>query len=353
MATGTEQPDDRANDTPTETPERRAGAVSQFRPAPWLAGPARQTVFGTLLPVRYPGAILAPRMQEILVPNGSGEEKLTVFVTPAPRRPRRPTGRLILLHGMGGSADSRYMLRTTEEGHRRGWEVARMNFRGARDGHPGGPTFHNAQRTEDVAACVEQVHWSLEARRTPLAIVGFSLGGAVLLKYLGQVGSLTPVGGAVAVAAPIDLAACLGALERPRNWLYHRYFVRRMRAQIGPKVRAHPGTLPALTRGMSSVRQLDAVYTAPDAGYPSAESYYEVASSKPLLRRITVPSLLLSSRDDPFIPADLFDDVRGGPIDMVMTSAGGHIGFLEAKGFWISFWAARAILGWLESALSR
>jgi hypothetical protein len=243
------------------------------------------------------------------------------------------------------------MLRTMVAAHRRGWEVARVHFRGAEPGAPGGITFHNAGRSEDVEAVLDQVLWSEPAGESPLAVVGFSLGGAILLKYLGERGSSAPLAAATAVSAPLDLAACLTELERPRNRIYHLYYVARQRRQIRAKVKAHRGDLAPLQKWMDTVRKLDEMYIAPDAGYPGVDAYYAGASCRPLLPAIAVPTLLLSARDDPFIPAGLYENlgVDEAPIESMLTTRGGHVGYIATgpRGLW--FWAADAILDWLES----
>jgi hypothetical protein len=277
-------------------------------------------------------------------------ERLGVLVTPA-RGPAR--GRLVLLHGLGGSADSGYMLRTLALAWSRGYEVARVQFRGAERGITVRPSFHNAGRSDDLAAVLDRLEWSEGARNTPLAAVGFSLGGAVLLKYLGDAGGGARLAAAAAVSAPLDLAACLAALEEPRNRLYHRYYVRRLRRQARVTLRLHPGAWPPLDATMNAVRRIDTRYVAPDAGYASAEDYYRGASSLPLLGDIAVPTLLLSSRDDPFIPVSMYESLQknGAPIEKLLTGRGGHVGYIARGGRGVPrFWAAQTILDWLEKA---
>lgn len=340
-------------------------SVQPFHPAPGLGGSFRQTVLGALLPARYPRSLPPCVKQEIAV---EGPDIVSVLITPAraatdassptsdgPTRPEgrkagRIRGRLVLLHGLGGSASSRYMLRTLVEAHHRGWEVARVNFRGADAENPGGATLHNAGRSDDVASILDQARWSREAQGTPVMLVGFSLGGAVLLRYLGERGSDTSVVAAAAVAPPVDLSICLEQLERRRNRLYHRYYVERMKKQILRKIAAHPGVLPAMDRRIDSVRSLDEVFTAPDAGYVSAAAYYAGASALPLLESVTVPVLILSSRDDPFVLPAAFEDLarRNSAFEVALTSRGGHVGYLARSGGRLRFWAVGAILDWLE-----
>lgn len=325
--------------------EREEGDPA-FRPAWALRGAFRQTVLGAFLPARYGEALPPAEVREVTTEGVT----LRAFVTP----PRGvPKGRLLLLHGLGGSATSRYMFRTLDEAWHRGWEVARANFRGA-EGGSATPTFHNAQRSDDVAALVAGLEWTTSGADIPLVVVGYSLGGALALRYLALAGDAAPIAAAAAVSPPIDLAACLASLERPRNAVYHRYYVHRQRLQIGRLLAEHPGRWRPLDARASSVRELDRRYVAPDAGYDSPEAYYAGASARPILSRIARPTLILTSEDDPIVPHGQFDELRGGVrnVALLATRAGGHCGYLGGGLFrGLSFWAAGAILDWLDEAI--
>jgi len=245
------------------------------------------------------------------------------------------------------------MRRTMTLAWERGWAVARVQFRGAEGEAVRTPAFHNAGRSEDLEAVLEGLVWPEGSESGPLAAIGFSLGGAVLLKHLGEAGASTRIEAAGAVSAPLDLAACLAALEEPRNRVYHRYYVRRLRRVVRATLAAHPGSWPALDRSIDAVRRIDTRYVAPDAGYDSAESYYRGASSGPLLSAVATPTLLVSSRDDPFIPASLLEALprNGTPVETLLTERGGHVGYLSGGMLSLRFWAGEAILDWMESRL--
>lgn len=324
------------------------GLTDAFRPAPGLTGALRQTVVAAFLPARIPAHLPPAMRQEIAMRDG---EHLGVLVTPARARAR---GRLVLLHGLGGCAESRYMRRTLALAWARDFAVARVQFRGAEPGASLRPSFHNAGRSEDLETILEGLVWPNGAADAPLAAIGFSLGGAVLLKHLGAAGAATRLAVAAAVSAPLDLAACLGALEEPRNRLYHRYYVHRLRRAVRSTMDAHPGSWPALDRSMNAVRRIDTRYIAPNAGYDSAESYYRGASSLPHLRAITAPTLLVSSRDDPFIPVSMFESLptNGAPIETLLTGRGGHLGYLSWGRMGFRFWAGEVVLEWMDARLA-
>jgi predicted alpha/beta-fold hydrolase len=187
-----------------------------------------------------------------------------------------------------------------------------------------------------------------------MAAVGYSMGGAILLRCLGEMGATAPLSAAVAVNPPTDLAWCLRELEQPGNRLFHRYYVRSLRAGLTRRWRLHGDVgEPPDPRRHDSVRAMDEDYIAPDAGYPSAEAYYAGCSARVALAGIRVPTLVLSARDDPFVPAamlrrDLADHPR---VRLELLAAGGHMGYLEWRRGRLAFWAAGAVLDVLEQQL--
>ncbi len=280
-------------------------------------------------------------------------ETLAVVRSPAPRPPQ---GRLLLLHGLGGCADSRYLRRTLLAAHRRGWEVVRMNARGTGEGAGLARRLPHAGRWPDVAAVVEGDVWTAAAAGTPLAAIGFSLGGSILLRYLGEAGSDSPLSVAVAVNPPTDLAWSLRELERPANRLYHAYYVRALSRGLAHRARLHPDLYtPPDARRHRSVRALDEDYVAPDAGFASAEAYYAGCSAGPLLHQLRVPALILSSRDDPFVPPEMLrrdvDQACNPELTLALVPRGGHMGYLEWRRGRLDFWAAEACLEALEQHL--
>ncbi|MFQ5669118.1 MAG: YheT family hydrolase [Acidobacteriota bacterium] len=312
-----------------------------FRPAPLLQGAGLQTVTARFIRVPSPARSLPSERIEVEVEPG---ERILLART---RSRGRPRGRLILLHGLAGCADSPQLRFTLAAAHTRGWEVLRVNARRSGDGMRLSRHLPHAGRWSDLGAVLAKPVWTPEAAGRPLVAVGFSLGGAVLLRYLAETGPACPVDAAVAVNPPTDLAWCLRELERPGNFLYHLYFTcalcraMRRRSHLYPRDYRPPGRWRH-----RSVRALDTDYVAPDAGFTSAEAYYAACSAGPLLGGIQVPSLVLSSQDDPFIPWQMLrrDIPAGRAVKLRLLPRGGHVGYVERSGLWLSFWAARAVL---------
>lgn len=317
----------------------KSRALPDFRPVFWLRGRHGQTIFPSLLPAR-----------------GIRGEVETVDVPVAPRtalrvllhRPERPKGTLVLLHGLAGSAESGYMRRTGAEALARGWALARVNLRTCGGTEAMSSSLYNAGQSDDAGAVLA----ALETRGLPrpYGLVGFSLGGNIALRYGGMLGSACRADAIVGVNPPVDLAACMDALERPSNRLYHAYFTRKLWRQLARvrRVREVPGPRAS----PRSVRGFDDVFTAPDGGYASAAAYYAEASAGPRLSRLARPALVLSSTDDPFVPVDAFAPYREAGPHLVFAHprGGGHCGY------WATgrprYWAGEAALSFLEGVLT-
>ena len=316
-----------------------------YRPHPLIRGPHLETV----VPALWPAPRLGSAVEPLVVPVDEGTAVRVDLSRPA----GRARGTLLLLHGMGGSAASRYMIRTAREALARGWAVARMNMRNCGGTEALSRTLYNAGQSDDA----DRVLADLERAGlpAPFAAAGFSLGGNTLLRYAGTSGAGCRAAGLVAVNPPIDLDACCRALERRDNAIYQAHFTRLLCRQVERvrRVRPLPGP-PASPWRIGGIRRFDALFTAPDAGHPSPEAYYAHASAGPHLAAIRVPALVLSARNDPFVPVEMYDphrSARPGAVRFHLPRRGGHVGFFQLGR--PRFWAARAILDWLEGALPR
>ncbi len=187
----------------------------------------------------------------------------------------------------------------------------------------------------------------------PFAALGFSLGGNLVLGHAGREGGSCGADAVAAVSPPLDLAECIDALERPGNLPFQVYFSLALCAQVRRVRRVRPlAGPPARIWRVPGVRAFDRAFTAPDAGYPDAESYYRGASAGPLLAGIEVPALVLTSRNDPFVPVESVTRFLGpSGIDGAVTDRGGHVGFWHRGK--PRFWVAAAVLAWLEARLGR
>jgi predicted alpha/beta-fold hydrolase len=315
-----------------------------FRPLPLLGNPHMQTVLGNLLP--GPRLHFTSRIHAIPLTDG---DRLAIHDTvPARWRPADPVA--ILVHGLGGSHRSGYMVRLTNALAARGERVVRVDLRGAGAGAGWARRLYNGGCSADVRAALLEVHRWTPA--SPLWLVGMSLGGNVVLKLAGEAAEnpLPRVDRVAAVAPPIDLEASSYLIASRRNRLYENYYVRNLIRQVARHQRAF-ADLPRVRfpRG-TTLRLFDDLYTAPRGGFADALDYYRRASALPLLHRIEVATLVLTARDDPFVPIEPWERFRKPPsMEVRVAPGGGHLGFLGWDGAGGIRWAERRVVDWLAS----
>lgn len=238
----------------------------------------------------------------------------------------------IISHGLEGDSSNTYVQGMAAALKRGGWDTLAWNFRGC-SGEPNRRlrSYHSGA-TEDLHTVVE--HTLQTGRHERVALVGFSLGGNMTLKYLGDLGTAADprISQGVAFSVPCDLAASSRKLEGFLNRVYMRRFLKSLRGKIRQKKEAFPGEVDdAGLPAMRTFREFDGAYTAPMHGFASAEEYWARASCGPVLGRIAVPTLLVNARNDPFLPEECF------PWEAARTNAnffleaprsGGHVGFV-------------------------
>lgn len=301
----------------------------RFVPHRSVASGHAQTIAGALWPRRFDPALAAADRVEIEVEPGS---RVVALASWLPDRESRPT--LLLVHGLEGSSESRYMLGTAGKALAAGWNAVRLNLRNCGDTEHMSATLYNSGMSGDVAAVVG--HLVERERVGRLVVAGFSLGANLVLKMAGELGDRAPsaLRGIATVSPAIDLSASAAALERRSNLLYQRRFVRSLAARMRRKAALFPGRYDlAPLAGMCTVRDYDDRYVAPLFGYRDAEDYYERATARHVLASIRVPALLLHAADDPFIPFTdrVRREVDANPLARaVVTERGGHVGYVGA-----------------------
>ncbi|MBI3410617.1 MAG: alpha/beta fold hydrolase [Planctomycetes bacterium] len=311
-----------------------------FRPLPLLSNPHLQTLLSTLLKKR--STFLPVAFRKIRLDDG---DALAVDDT-TPRAWLGGDPIALLVHGLGGTARSGYMVRIADRLNRAGLRVLRMNLRGAGAGVRLARKTYHAGCSSDVRAVVESLQ--KEAPNSPLFLAGFSLGGNIVLKLAGEesLNPLPSLKGVAAVAPPIDMIECSRLLSAQP--FYDRYFARSLRIQVSRHQRMFPD-LPAVRfPKVQSLRAFDDAYTAPRNGFADSLDYYRRTSALPLTPKIRVPAFILASRDDPFISAASFEGLpRNGTIKVVLQQHGGHLGFLGWDGAGGIRWAERRVAEWL------
>ena len=321
----------------------RSVELDDFSPSPWLRGPHLQTI----VPPYLDAPDIDEREEIRFVPVAEGTSvRAHVARPPGPAR-----GTVLLVHGMGGSSSSPYMRRTARQALARGWAVVRMNMRNCGRTEAFARTLYNAGQWGDVERVLEDAEAASLPR--PFAAAGFSLGGNLVLLLAGRSGANCRADAIAAVNPPVDLEACSRQIERRRNVLYQARFTSILCEQIRRvrRVRPLPGPEASAWR-IRTVRRFDRFFTAPDAGYPSAEAYYAGSSAGPHLASVRVPALVLSAADDPIVPVGTFDPHRlPGQRHLVFAhpERGGHLGYWQSGE--PRFWAAKAVLDFLEDAL--
>lgn len=256
----------------------------------------------------------------------------------------------ILTHGLEGDTEAAYIRGMAESLSGAGWDILAWNFRGCGKEPNRLARFYHSGETGDIATVVRHAAGGYER----VALIGFSLGGNVTLKYLGEAPPPPPVAVAAAISTPVDLASSARALDgRRSNRIYLHRFLQTLIAKVEAKALRFPNELAAGgARAIRSLQEFDNRYTAPLHGFRDAADYWARASARPFLSRITVPTLLLNACDDPFLtPESLpFEDANASPFLFLETPAhGGHVGFLDfARG--IQPWSERRVVQFLDEA---
>jgi len=264
---------------------------------------------------------------------------------------------LLVLHGLEGDVTSHYVAGLVQQAAKRGWGAVALSFRSC-SGEPNRlPRFYHSGDTGDLDTVIRLV-----IDRRPdvrMAAAGISIGGNVLLKWLGERGSDAPrqFAGAVAISTPYDLTACARALDRGfARAVYTANFLRSLKAKVRQKARVYPGfvDVPAVLRARTFA-EYDRIVTAPLHGFTDERDYWTRASSRPYLPRVRRPALLINARDDPFVPPESLPDPRSLPPEMEIefSEQGGHAGFLQGPPWAVESWAERRAVAWLAGVLER
>lgn len=290
-----------------------------FKPAWWLPGPHLQTMWPTFSRKRVQVPLQRERIElsdgDFVDLDWSGQSTSQPIA--------------LILHGLEGSANSPYARGMLARINQNGWRGVVMHFRGC-SGEPNRMlrAYHSG-KTEDVA----EVVGILRAREphTPIVAMGFSLGGNVLLKWLGETGNQNPLVAAVAVSVPFELAKSAARLQKGFSRVYQRHLLNSLCEKM--KTKAHLQNtfagFPDLA-ALQNIYQFDTSITAPIHGFESAEDYYEKSSSRQFLKKITVPTLLVHAKDDPFMTPEVIPERQelSPSVEIVVTEQGGHVGFI-------------------------
>jgi uncharacterized protein len=259
---------------------------------------------------------------------------------------------LVIVHGLEGSSDSNYVVGVAEKAFAAGFHVLRLNQRNCGGTEALTPTLYNSGMSADYRSVLEEL--SNADGFHQIFFVGYSMGGNLVTKMAGEYGDAPPMAlkGVCAVCPAIDLAACADALERRDNFFYQRHFVTGLMARYGRKAKLFPERYSQNGfERIRTVREFDDEITAPQFGYRDAQEYYEAVGAKKLVSNIRVPMLMLTAKDDPFVPYESFLRARiaeNPAICFVTPEHGGHCGFISKHGGAERFWAEHRIVDFCE-----
>lgn len=244
----------------------------------------------------------------------------------------------ILCHGLEGSAHSKYIKYTALLMKENGWDILAINYRGCSGQMNNKLQMYHSGFTEDLHMVVE----SFEKRYEHIGMVGFSLGGNILMKYLGE--DKFPISnkikGAVGISVPCDLSAGAKQIARWDNYIYEKRFLITLKSKIRIKKELFPEQIDmSKLKKTKSIWDFDEHYTGPIHGFKGAEDYYQKSSCKQFLGKISIPSLIINAKDDPFLPEESYPveiAKKSEHLSFMMPDYGGHVGFSlsNSRYFW-------------------
>ncbi len=260
---------------------------------------------------------------------------------------------VVLIHGLEGSSESKYILSASTEINRAGYDTVSFNLRGCSgEDNLLLPTYHSG-KTEDLNFIISYLLENYKYDN--IMIVGYSLGGNLTLKYFGEyMSSLSDkVTCGVGISVPIDLATSGREMSTLKNKIYMREFLKSLRIKViekSKKFTNYPLDIKKLMEA-KSFKDFDALYTAPVFGFSNAEDYWKKASAKPYLKHIKKPVLLISSLDDPFLPKECYpykEAKNSSFFSFEATKYGGHVGFISSFSAQKNRWLENRIITFLK-----
>lgn len=295
---------------------------SEFKPAWWCRNKHLQTLYPTLFRKTI---ALELHNEKFELPDGD-------FLDLAWTEEKQTGPIIILLHGLEGSLNSPYakgILKTIQDS---GWQGVLMHFRGCSGRHNRLDRSYHSGDTGDIHTLISTLKERFPGRE--IAAIGISLGGNVLLKYLGEQGDTCQLTAAMAISVPFDLADGAKALDKGFSKIYQRYLINRLCKKMRDKYKNKPAPVDIdKLNQWNNFYSFDHNVTAALHGFESADDYYSRSSSKQFLKDIKTPTLILHSKDDPFMTHNAIpiETELSSNITFELTQYGGHVGFIYGK----------------------
>jgi len=255
---------------------------------------------------------------------------------------------IVLIHGLTGSQHSETVVAATRYFVAQGWPALRLNLCGATPSRPTARGFYHAGKTRDLADALQAIPAALKTNG--IILVGHSLGGNLVLKFMGEGGHDAPVRTAVAVSPPLDLAATCRQMMKPRNYLYHRHILNGLKTEALAPNADLSAAERARIAAARSIYEFDDGFIAPRFGFRDASDYYAQNASGRFLAAIAVPTLIVYAADDPWIPVSCYHAIdwrRTPAVTPLLTDKGGHLGFHDVASR--IPWHDRKIVDWLTA----
>ena len=304
-----------------------------FNPPCWLASGKYQTMAAYTLPGIYK---LPPfTTEQILTRDNEG---LVVHI----HTPKNPKRCVVLLHGFTGNADSKYLRRLTPLLFEAGFQVIRVNLRGAGQSTKTCTKLYHAGRYEDI---FDILHHLERKNDLPITLVGFSLGGNVSLRVAARADEhCNHLDSIISVSAPLELRECTALLNQPQNKVFSDHFVKYVKSEIKTIAEYHPHIQYPDVSNVQTVYEFDNVFTGPVNGFADADDYYYQCSAYYELEAINTPTFIMHGLDDPFICPKSYRNLPDNPlIKHCITDHGGHLGWLQSP--------LKGQVRWMDSTL--
>ena len=322
---------------------------SSFKPPRPLTAPSLQTILPALF--RKPSLKDPPHKEILELPDG---DFLELFWSHPSLATEARSQLAILSHGLEGSHQSSYIVGLTRALLNAGWCVLTWNMRGCGEERNRLHTWYHSGKSDDLRAVV--THALTKLANHTVTLIGISVGGNIVCKYLGEEGARTPskITRAVAVSAPLDLEGSAKVLSHPSRSIYMRYLLKPLRARMREKAEKFPDYFDISS--LNSIRtfyEFDTRFTAPAHGFQSVHHYWESSSGINFLEHITVPTLLVTALDDPFLSATCYPHALANSSQRIYLETpqhGGHVGFVDSVRFKTT-WLERRVVEWCEDGV--
>ncbi|WP_020559608.1 hydrolase [Thiofilum flexile] len=311
-----------------------------FKPAWWLRSPHLQTIW----PV-----YMRPRPSLPLVTESVTLQDGDSLLLQRYDRPNAP--HVLVLHGLEGSLNSHYAKPTLKALYDAGFSPIFMQLRGSSGIPNKKPYSYHSGRTQDV---VEVIDYLAKTERPVIGLVGFSLGGNLTLKYMGERGANTTIRAAVAVSIPFQLAACAQRLGQGFSQIYGKHLLKDLKKSYRHKFQTLTSPLSVDLEQIKTLYQFDNQITGPLNDFKDAKDYYSKSSSAAFLKTIHYPTLIIHAKDDPFMTPAIVPTASevSSAVTLDISEHGGHVGFVQGRWPWsVNYWLEQRISGWLSEQL--